>query len=69
MSQQDDYSKLLSYYPYNLENTASQTSELDSVIYKSTAGILIHDLRTDWVDNLYFLIGKSYYYKKDFDIR
>jgi len=67
LSQQDDYSKLLSYYPYNLENTASQTSELDSVIYKSTAGILIHDLRTDWVDNLYFLIGKSYYYKKDFD--
>jgi len=67
LSQQDDYSKLLSYYPYNLENTASQSSELDSVIYKSTAGILIHDLRTDWVDNLYFLIGKSYYYKKDFD--
>ena len=67
LSQQDDYSKLLSYYPYILENTASQSSELDSVIYKSTAGILIHDLRTDWVDNLYFLIGKSYYYKKDFD--
>ncbi len=67
LSQQDDYTKLLSYYPYSLENTSSQNGELDSVIYKSTAGILIHDLRTDWVDNLYLLIGKSYFFKKEFD--
>ncbi len=67
LSQQDDYTKLLSFYPYSLDNTASQTGELDSVIYKSTAGILIHDLRTDWVDNLYLLIGKSYFFRKEFD--
>jgi tetratricopeptide (TPR) repeat protein len=30
-------------------------------------GILIHDTRNDWIDNLYLLIGKTYYYKKDFD--
>lgn len=67
LSQQDDYSKLLSYYPYTIENTASQTVELDSVIYKSSTGILIHDLRTDWVDNLYLLIGKSYFFRNDLD--
>jgi tetratricopeptide (TPR) repeat protein len=67
ISNKDDYSKLLSFYPYSLENTAAQKQELDSVIYKSTAGILLHDLRNDWVDNMYMLIGKSYYYRKDFD--
>lgn len=67
ISNKDDYSKLLEFYPYTLENTASQKTELDSVIYKATAGILLHDLRTDWVDNMYLLIGKSYYFRKEFD--
>ncbi len=67
LSNKDDYSKMLSFYPYSLENTASQKSDLDSVIYKSTAGILLHDLRSEWVDNFYLLIGKSYFLKKDFD--
>ncbi|MFC4263879.1 hypothetical protein ACFOWM_13375 [Ferruginibacter yonginensis] len=67
IANKDDYAKLLPFYPYNLDNTASQKTELDSIIYKSTAGILLHDLRSDWVDNFYLLIGKSYFYKKDFD--
>ncbi len=67
LSNRDDYSKLLLFYPYSLENTATQKQELDSIIYKSTAGILLHDLRNDWIDNMYLLIGKAYYYRKDFD--
>lgn len=67
IANKDDYSKLLSFYPYSLENTASQKQELDSIIYKSTAGILLHDLRNDWIDNMYLLIGKAYYYRRDFD--
>lgn len=67
VSQQDDYTQLLSFYPYSLNNTAGQKTELDSVIYKCTAGILLHDLRTEWVDNMYLLIGKAYYYRKQFD--
>ena len=67
LSNKDDFAKMLSFYPYSLENTANQKSELDSVIYKSTAGILLHDLRSEWVDNFYMLIGKSYFLKKDFD--
>ncbi len=66
-SQHEDYSKIISFFPYDLENTSSQKTELDSVIYKSTAAILLHDLRTAWVDNMYLLIGKSYYYRKQFD--
>ena len=67
IAQKDDYTKLLNYYPYSLENTALQKTELDSVIYKATAGILLHDLRNDWIDNMYMLIGQAYFLKKDFD--
>ncbi len=67
IANKDDYSKLLPFYPYSFTNTASQKQELDSVIYKCTAGILLHDLRNDWVDNLYLLIGKAYYFRQDFD--
>ncbi|MEP6676522.1 MAG: tetratricopeptide repeat protein [Ferruginibacter sp.] len=67
LSNHDDYSRLLSFYPYSLENTSTQKTELDSVIDKCTAGILLHDLRSDWVDNLYLLIGKSYLMRKDLD--
>lgn len=64
---QDNYLKLLPFYSYSLDNTAAQKSELDSVIYKATAGILLHDLRTNWVDNFYMLIGEAYLLRKDFD--
>jgi hypothetical protein len=63
----DDYSQLLSFYNYTLDETSRQRGELDSVIYKSTAGILLHDLRSNWVDNFYLLIGKAYYYRNQLD--
>ncbi|RYD72317.1 MAG: hypothetical protein EOP53_22155, partial [Sphingobacteriales bacterium] len=67
MSQKDDFTQLLSFYPYTLENTSAQKTELDSVIYKATAGILLHDLRSDWVDNMYLLIGKAYFLRNEMD--
>jgi len=67
LDQKDDYTKLIDYYPFTLEKTASQKTELDSVIYKATAGILLHDLRNDWIDNMYLLMGKAYFLRKDFD--
>ena len=67
IANKDDYNQLLPFYGYSLDQTAAQRVELDSVIYKSTAAILLHDLRSDWVDNMYLLIGKSYYLRKQFD--
>jgi tetratricopeptide (TPR) repeat protein len=67
IASRDDYTKLLPFYSYSLDNTSTQKNELDSVIYKATAGILLHDLRSDWVDNLYLLIGEAYYLRKDYD--
>ncbi len=65
-SYRDDYTKLLTYYDYPLDIT-SNDADLDSVIYKCNAGILLHDLRNDWVDDLYFTMGKAYYLRKNFD--
>jgi len=67
LSNNDTYYKLLPFYSYSLKNTATQTAELDSIIYKATAGILLHDLRSSWVDNFYLLIGKAYLLKQAFD--
>jgi len=63
----DDYTTLLPFYNYTLEGTSQQKGDIDSVIYKCTAGILLHDLRNDWIDNLYLLMGKAYMFRKDFD--
>ena len=63
----DDYSLLLPFYNYSLDITAGDSIQLDSITYKSSTGIALHDLRNDWVDNLYLLWGASYYLQKKFD--
>jgi hypothetical protein len=66
LSSQDDFTDLLSYYPWSLEQTKG-SSDIDSILKTCTAGILLHDLRNDWIDNMYLLIGKAYYLRNDFD--
>lgn len=63
----EDYTQLLPFYNYTLDATANEQSMLDSLLYKCTAGILLHDLRNAWIDDLYLLLGKAYFYRKDFD--
>jgi outer membrane protein assembly factor BamD (BamD/ComL family) len=63
----EDYSQLLPFYNYSLDATSQNKEELDSIIYKCTAGILLHDLRNSWIDNMYLLLGKAYFYRKDLD--
>lgn len=67
LAHKDDFSKLLTFYNYTLERTSGDKTELDSVIYKANTGILSHDLRNSWIDNLYMLIGKAYYFRNDLD--
>lgn len=63
----DDYNQLLSFYNYSLSQTIKDSVELDSVLYKANAGILLHDLRNSWVDNMYMLMGKAYYFRQTLD--
>jgi tetratricopeptide (TPR) repeat protein len=67
MSQKDDFTKLLPFYNFTLEATAQQKQDLDSVILRCNDAILLHDLRSNWVDDMYLLMGKGYFYRKTFD--
>src|SRR5688572_4277938 len=55
----EDYSQLLPFYNYSLDVTAADSLNLDSVSNKSQTGIALHDLRNDWIDNMYLLWGAS----------
>lgn len=66
-SYKEDYLQLLSFYNYSLDATAKNRRDIDSIISKCTAAILLHDLRNDWIDNMYMLLGKSYVLTKQFD--
>ncbi len=63
----EDYTELLPFYNYTLEATAQDSIKLDSITYKASTGIALHDLRNDWVDNLYLLWGAAFYLQKKFD--
>lgn len=63
----DDYTELLPFYNYSTTQTVADSAELDSILYKATAGIVLHDLRNSYIDNLYLLIGKAYFFWEKFD--
>jgi len=63
----DDFTQLLSFYNYSPDLMIGDSVELDSVVYKANAAILLHDLRNDWVDNMYMLMGKAYYFLQVYD--
>jgi tetratricopeptide (TPR) repeat protein len=63
----DNYAALLPFYNYSLEATAAQRVDLDSILWRCNDAILLHDLRNDWVDDLYLLMGKAYFLRRDFD--
>jgi len=63
----DDYSQLLPFYNYTLDGTSQDKQQLDSVIFKSKTGIVMHDLRSDWADDLYLLWGQAYFLQQEFD--
>lgn len=67
LSHRDDYTQLLPFYNYSTDHTAADSLELDSVIFKATAGIVLHDLRNSYIDNMYLLIGQSYFYWQKYD--
>jgi len=62
---EDDYTSLISFYDYDL-STISKNS-IDSIIYRCNANIVLHDLRSNWVDDAYLLLAKAYLFHKDFD--
>jgi tetratricopeptide (TPR) repeat protein len=66
-SHRDNYALLLPFYNYSLEATNQDSSQLDSVIHKAKTGIVLHDLRNDWIDDLYLLWGAAYFLQQQYD--
>ena len=62
---QDDFTSLLSFYDYDLSATAKHN--LDSIVYRCNANIVLHDLRSNYVDDAYLLLAKAYLFHKNFD--
>jgi hypothetical protein len=62
---QEDYSSLLNFYDYDLSDIAKNS--IDSIVYRCNANIVLHDLRSNWVDDSYLLLAKAYLYHKNFD--
>ncbi|MGC4034542.1 MAG: hypothetical protein QM764_01185 [Chitinophagaceae bacterium] len=67
MYHRDDYSQLLSFYGYTADEAVQFKGDLDSLVYKSKTAIVLHDLRNDWIDNMYLIWGAAYYLRKDYD--
>lgn len=63
---QNDYSKLLDYYDYDTAQVA-RNQYLDTVLEKANGALVLHDLRNDWNDEVYLLLGKTYFYKDKYD--
>ncbi len=64
----DDYTKVISLYPYDVRKSGTSVAgEMDSVIKKASFSTQIHDPRSKWFDNLYFLMAQASYIKNDFD--
>lgn len=62
---QDDYTELLTFYDYDLNDIAKYS--IDSIIYRCNANIVLHDLRNNWIDDAYLLMAKAYLFHKNFD--
>ncbi len=67
IAHRDDFTERLPFYNYSTQVTAADSTELDSIIYKASAGIVLHDLRNSYIDNLYMLVGRSYFHWGKFD--
>ncbi|NBX27204.1 MAG: hypothetical protein EBR55_02995 [Chitinophagia bacterium] len=63
----DKFDNLINLFSYSSKDSTIYAADMDSIIRKASLGIQIHDPRTKWADDLYFLMGKAYYYKGDYE--
>ena len=62
---QDDPSELIEFYDYSIDEMSKKS--IDSIIYRCSANILLHDLRNNRVDDSYFILAKAYFFHKNYD--
>ncbi|MCX6352098.1 MAG: tetratricopeptide repeat protein, partial [Bacteroidetes bacterium] len=63
---EDNYSTIISIFPMGKEaDSKAFTADLDKSIVRCSKVITKHEL-SNWVDDAYLLVGKSYFYKRDY---
>jgi tetratricopeptide (TPR) repeat protein len=65
----DDFEQRITLFPFdpNKDSTVF-AADMDTIVRKASIGIQIHDPRTKWADDLYILMGQSYYYKGNYNM-
>lgn len=67
-SKVDNLDSLITLLPFDPDlDSMKLKSDMDSLIRRISVGIQIHDPRVKWQDDLYLLLGKSFYYKGDYE--
>ncbi len=65
--QKDNYEELLPVFKYGKpEDAKGIASDMDDVIKRASFPIQLHE-KSKWVDDAYFLVGKAYFYKQEYD--
>jgi len=65
--QKDNYEVLLPVFKYGKpEDAKGVAADMDDVIKRSSFPIQLHK-NSKWVDDAYFLVGKAYFYKQEYD--
>lgn len=63
----DDYREVIPVFPYtNAKETSAFGSDADDIVKRSTGAIQLHPY-SNWSDDHFLLIGKSYYLKGDYE--
>ncbi|MFI5135434.1 MAG: tetratricopeptide repeat protein, partial [Chitinophagales bacterium] len=65
-SRKEDYDKLLPIFMIGNPEDQFSNSDMDSIIKRLTVVVKLHP-KSKWVNDCYFMIGKSYFYKKDYE--
>ena len=64
-SKPDDYTKILPLFTYDAD-ASSVSADMDEVIKKTSTAIQFHPISV-WKPDCYFLMGKAYYFKKNYN--
>lgn len=64
----ENYDSLIGLFPFDPnKDSALLAADMDSIIHKVSVGIQIHDPRIKWGNDMYLLLGESYYYKGSYE--
>lgn len=65
-SHADDHTRVIDVYPYGAEKDGKALLPVMDEIYKKCSNVIQKRPISKWIDDCYFLIGKSHFFKRDY---